>query len=410
MHDYHSDLRHYVSDDREFFQGDRSERFISDEYSTNIFLTELVAVGGRLEKRVHKDIVHPHLFIPVQSSLYKNEKWRARQYCFLSRSNVHDIKANYGKECQDMAHCVESSETMNGSALILNNFTLDWHITKEALKHDTCIDYEYEVATASYKDLVLIHKTRQYMKCKEVIQINTATMETSTIYHEKCSASRRKRYDDDYFTPNRNSYLLFFHGICGLLIASYYLIMKMGMVSGFFPVALSFSFTIMVLTASWFYFIFLTVANVLLLYSILEDRRWSILPAWLGKDTYPWMLYGMYASVAPLPFIPFIGYMAEDAQFVYMVLTGIILGHPVCQVLGSILMLVGVMTIITDFSYFLYDPGEPLQMFFTGLGLLVFGGWLSTHKEAIYARMQFMNRYVLILLRRWRRKFNHRSS
>ena len=374
-----------------------------------MFLTELVAVGGRLEKRVHKDIVHPHLFIPVQSSLYKNEKWRARQYCFLSRPNVQNIKGNFDTNCRDMAHCVDSSETKNGSALILNNFTLDWHITKEALKYGACVEYQYEVATASYKDLVLIHKTRNYRThCKEVIQINTATMETSTIYHEKCST--RRRFDDVYVYPNRDSYLLFFHGICGLLIASYYLIMKMGMVSGFFSVALSFSFTIMLLTGTWFYFIFLTVASVLLLYSILEDRRWSILPAWLGKDTYPWMLYGMYASVAPLPFIPYLGYMAEDAQFVYMVLTGIILGHPICQVLGSIQIFVGVMWIITDFSYFLYDPGEPLQMFFTGLGLLVFGGWLSTHKEAIYARIQFMNRYVLILLRRWRRKFNHRSS
>ncbi len=401
-HTYDTDLSHYVSDDRVFLN-DRRSRFVSDsEDSTSMFLTELVAVDGRLEKRVHKDIAHPRLFVPVQNTLYKEEEWRARQYCFLSNSNV--------KSCQDMAHCVDPSKTKNGSALILNNSTLDWHITKEALKHDTCIEHDYVVLTASYKDLVLIHKSRHdYLyDCKEVIQLNTTTMETSTIYHEKCFASHRKFHNDDYSTQSRNKYLLFFHGICGLLIASWYLIVKMGMVSGFFPLALSFSLTIMVLSDTWLdtwlYFVFLTVGNGVLLYSILEDRRWGILPAWLGKDTYPWALYGIYSSIAPLPFIPFLHYEAAEAQFVCMGLTGSILGHPICQVLGSILALVGVMWVITDFSYFLHYPTEPLVMFFIGLGLLFFGGWLSTHQEMIYARVKFMIRYFLILLRRWRRK------
>ena len=368
-------------------------------------ITELIASNGRLERRVHKDIGPSHHAIPVQNSISKDDELRASQYCFLSRSR-NEFNIDY---CKDEAHCADSSKMQNGNDMMLKNVSLDWNMMKDIdtarMKNAECQAWESEISAASYQDLVFFKKVSSIFLLDdlvllddylEVIQLDPATMETSTIFLEKGHV----RHGDELCVHRDCVHLLkFFNGICGLVFASYYLIAKLGMVSGVFPLVYAFSFVLFMLVDEAIEVSFLTFMGTgFLLYLIVTDRKWDKLPAWIGKDVYTWALYGWISSNSILPFVP--NYMfrhTEELKVVYWCISALILGHPVIQMLGYIFVIFGVLEIIFDFEYFLMDPWEALSPILSGLGLVVSGNWITAHKEVIYAR----GKYVFWYLKKW---------
>ncbi len=289
----------------------------------------------------------------------------------------------------------------NGKALVLKNTTAEFDICQHR--------YPSRLEAASYKDQVFFSTTR-YPFCQEVIQLDTKTMETSTIYYKKCGRDGDDRYE---FVPF--SYTLVFNGFIGIFTASYYIIAKRGMVSGFFPLMTAFSYLLNLVTSGMFVFLLLISGTVFFHYAIFTDCSWRYLPAWVGKDVYKWSLYGWISSIAISEILPFVPYSLTrhvDAGWVivcYMI-TGIILGHPMLQAVGYIFVLASLWLLINEFNYILGDPIEWLTLILAGLGMIVLGNWLAAHRDTIYARSQYALWYLTKWFRnRYRRRLRRRS-
>lgn len=370
--------------------------------------TELVAVNNKLERRPHSDINirRAVVFIPVQNSLDKNDSQRAKQYCFLSE----DGPPNYN-QCIDKVHCVDDSKMENGKALVLKNTTADFDIIRENKGKRRCSRNWSEQEAASYKDQVFFSTSKSYPFCREVIQLDTKTMKTSTIYYKKCG--RDYDYNDYEFTAF--SYTLVLNGFIGIFTASYYMIVARGMVSGFFPLMSTFSYILNLLTLAQIPVLLLTIGAIFFHYAIFTDHRWRYLPAWVGKDVYKWSLYGWISSVAISEILPFLPYsltrhVDEGWVIFWYTMTGIILGHPILQAVGYIMVLAFLWLFIIEFEYILMDPGEWFGQVLTGLGLIVLGRWLTAHRDVIYARSQYVLWYVTKWFRnRYRRHLRRRS-
>ena len=376
--------------------------FLSNPY----LLTELVAVDNHLEKREHRDISNPRMFIPVQNSLDKNDHDHASQYCFLGMPENAKRNGCIGS----VVHCVDRSKMENGEALVLKNATLEF----SEQKYESC--YGFTLEAASYQDQVFFRKSRYHPFCHEVIQVDTTTMETSTIYQTKCTRNDDDKFDDKKFVPF--SYTLVFNGFGGLLVASHYMIVSRGMVSGFFPLMTTFSFLLnIVLTSAIYVPAILIIGTAFFHYSIFTDRRWRYLPAWVGRDVYVWSLYGWIFSIVIFDFLPFFPYSIsryrESLVLFCILITGVILGHPSLQAIGCFYLMGSLFELIIYFDDFLMDPGEFADFAeeaMVGLGMIVLGKWLSTHKEGFYARSKYAIWYVTKWLQiRFRRGLRRRS-
>jgi len=387
-----------------FGGGEKPVRLDDRIFLSNHLLTELVAVDNHLEKREHLDISYPHMFISVQNSLDKSDHDHASQYCFLSKPENKNWDNCMGRA----VHCVDKSKMENGKALVLKNATFEFSKQKEYAKYGCSNDVNPEAA--SYQDQVFFRfrKSPNYQVCHEVIQVDTTTMETSTIYQTKCTGN-----SDKEFVPF--SYTLVFNGFGGLVVASHYMVVSRGMASGFFPLMTTFSFLLnIVLTFASCVPEILIIGTAFFHYLIFTDRRWRCLPAWVGKDVYIWSLYGWIFSILISDLLPFLPYsivdQGEDWVLFCILITGVILGHPILQALGCFFLMRSLFDVIIEFEAILVDPGRFAEEAMIGLGMIVLGKWLSTHKEVIYARSQYAMWYVTKWLRiRFRRSLRRRS-
>ena len=291
------------------------------------------------------------------------------------------------------AHCIQAGAIENGEASILKDVTLNWQKIE---------NYEYydDVRAASYKDLVFFSKRHSQYDQQEVIQLIPESMETSTIY-------RFDMGDDNYryrrFHRDRRLGFLLFNGICGLGLASYLMISKQGLVSGFFPLAVTLSLILSVLQDTnndgiAFPELRITLGTIFLLFLIYNDGNNTRLPAWVGKDVLTWALYGWISSF--VLYVAFIFVSEYDSRWhggeglaaVLVILVGVVLGHPTLQATGYI----AIVGSVPNFFSFGYDA-DPEYLIFPllgGLGCIVLGNWIAANKEMNYSRLKYVGWYI----------------
>jgi len=252
--------------------------------------------------------------------------------------------------------------------------------------------------------------TWQYDMEQEVIQLIPESMETSTIYRFVMGDDNHNRdhiptpdghyesydepFDDRYrrFHRDRRLGFLLFNGICGLGLASYLMISKQGLVSGFFPLAVTLSLILSVLQDTNNNGIAIpelriTLGTIFLLFLIYNDGNNTRLPAWVGKDVLTWALYGWISSFVLYEAFIFVSEYdsrwdeGEGLAVVFLILVGVVLGHPTLQATGYIAIVGSVIIFFFGYDADLEDLMIPLL---GGLGCIVLGNWIAANKEMIY--------------------------
>jgi len=361
-------------------------------------LVEIVAKNNSLITIYHKDIESPISFIPVQNSMDKDDPVRASQYCFVSKTmsyQSHPTSRRIRSSPYKEAHCIQASAVEAGKASMLKNATLIWG----KLKYGYNYDWDSDVSAASYKDLVFFSKRRQ--RGYEVIQLIPETMETSTIYRVEMP-NDNKDYDyyrfRDYYRENSSGFGVF-NGICGFGLASYFLISKRGLVSGFFPLAITFSLILSVLQYDWFMTpeVRIILGTMIFLFLIYNNGNNTRIPVWVGKDALTWALYGWISSFLLCGASVFLAEYdrhwrgAEALAVVFLILIGVVFGHPTVQLTGYILIVGSLLALIFDGFHDFELSVLPLL---GGVGCVVLGNWIAANKEIIYSRLKYAGWYI----------------
>ena len=326
-------------DDRIIFAAKAPPTENGSKSASYVVLAEVSTVNGNSSTiKYHRGIFNPRTFIPVQSTIDKDNSDRASQYCFTGTEDPDKPPSRHNAQQKTLIHCIHTDLSDNKSSTILTTtiyWKNDWH--------------NHRIFAASYQGLVLIsHSINEYYEpmYQEVQQINPTTMETSIIYHSVLS--RENGDNDDYYSqPTRPprfgekkiSKFSILVGILVLGLTSAWLIIREGVPSGviLFVYALVGILVLLFGYRKAFSGLSLTVGTVFFHCMIFSGGGWRgcRLPVWIGRDMYTWALYGWISAFLVENIFDAAYYVIIDTLApVYLALTGIILGHPVMQIMG----------------------------------------------------------------------------
>ena len=392
-------------DDRIIFAAKAPPTENGSKSASYVVLAEVSTVNGNSSTiKYHREIFNPRTFIPVQSTIDKDNSDRASQYCFTGTEDPDKPPSRHNAQQKTLIHCIHTDLSDNKSSTILTT-TIYW-------KNNYW--NSHRIFAASYQGLVLIsHSNNENYEpmYQEVQQINPTTMETSIIYH---SVSGRENADDDdyYSRPSRKgekriSKFSILVGILVLGLTSAWLIIREGVPSGVIPFVYALV-GILVLLFGYrkaFSGLSLTVGTVFFHCMIFFGGGWRgcRLPVWIGRDMYTWALYGWISAFLVGNIFDAYYVIIDTLAPVYLALTGIILGHPVVQIMGytsifmSFIFAILVLSNFVQYGFGDFDFNELIGYFLIpiliGVGLIVVGNWIPANRKFTAARCRHIDRY-----------------
>lgn len=369
------------------------------------FLEEIIAVNNSLVTEERKDVGIYNIYIPIQSTI---DGIYATQYCFLSEwAEVPECREGHCLDHRDRLFCMDTTTAETGKPVVMKDVTLEWHT-----ENDFSDDHEI----ASYKDMVFVAKSWWDSRTlfREVFRIDPTTMETTVVYRTSgtMEAKRVPAWEvDDGYEEDPNEFSKFVHGLCGLWGASYYLIAKEGVLSGVFPLVIGVFYVLGSLlsdmdAADGLFLVGVAFFKVLMCSDGSSQRRITKVCPWFGKDACVWALYAWVSAVPMVDLLPFVPdpmtemFYFDALPFVTLILTGVVLGHPILQLMGSFFLVVGFFEVMGDYDELLSNPEQVLFSSFSGLAFIVVGNWFTRHRWIIYGRC----RWCFLKLRYLRRR------
>jgi len=369
------------------------------------FLEEIIAFNNSLITEERKDVGILEIYIPLQSSI---DGISATQYCFLSEwEELPECRGSHCFDRRDRLFCMDATTAEAGKPVVMKHVTLEWQTEKGNSDGREM---------ASYKDMVFVAKIWGYSRTpfREVFRIDPTTMETTMVYRTPgtMDAERLPEWkDDDGYEDDPNEFSKFVHGLCGLWGASYYLIAKEGVISGVFPLVIGVFYVLGSLfsdtdAADGLFLVGVAFFKVLMCSDGSSQRRITKICPWFGKDAYAWALYAWISAVPIVDLLTFVPdpmmemFYFEALPFVTLILTGIVLGHPILQLMGSFHLVGGIIELMEDYDELLSNPEQVLFSSFCGLAFIVIGNWFTRHRWIIYGRC----RWCFLKLRYLRRR------
>jgi len=121
------------------------------------------------------------------------------------------------------------------------------------------------------------------------------------------------------------------------------------------------------------------------------------LPSWITKNVLIWALYGWIGAFLADGFCLQVGILGVDGEMFITALaliafTGIILHHPIIQLMGICSIVLAVIVAIISFFFADYFDIIILQLTMMGVGLIFAGNWISKNRNKIISRCLYVFR------------------
>lgn len=362
------------------------------EQSKYLVLVESPGTGG--PPKYHTDIRNPRMFIPVAKTASKNDNgnWVASQYCFTASKDPAERKKS--RRSWDSIirttpiHCIKTKAADDSGKG-------GFDIAKTKLVWTDKIQPGAQVSAASTDNEILVTHTGTSdgsSVFQEAVSINPNTMESKFVYHLTTTQSG---YYSWYDGPKGSETIRCIqnHVQGGSAIASMvvmvlsgiWLIFREGVPVGVTPILLAVVCLIRLFSGEWqsgLAQMSLTLGTLFFL-GVLACGNICPLPAWMGRDMHVWALYSWILSfiILDLGFhMGGVGYMAMT----WLGLSGIILNHPVPQIMGYFYVGMGIWYFIM-FPFFGYYFGDYLLRgalyILVGIGIIGLSTCLSNNRR-----------------------------
>ena len=359
---------------------------------------------------MHRQVISPTLFVPVQSTLIVNPnlntankyhpKQRANQYCLATANDVA-----YRKKSR--VFCLDTRNLQSDQPAILKNATLAWSFEGR----NSPRGYSGKAIAASYQDTVFFAKVcpNGDNRCREVHRVDPNTMETELVYSaasvlgvDGYDYDERERYRDE-----RRSYdnIRYFAGICGLTCAVFHLIVQRGVESGAVFVGWALVLPLGYLGVSIGKVCFLlTMFYQCLIHC---DTRKIHLRFSFRKNASVWALYGVLVPFAYVALTELPDRLDRNIEpdytisLVHLVVNGAILGHPMFQAIGCSFVATGCCSLLGcilwsgDFQH----PNAYFGWLMCGVGCIMVGNWCTANHHWYYPRGKYHLRSLFALLK-----------
>lgn len=369
---------------------------------TYMVLVEIPGTGG--PPKYHMDFRNPGLFIPVAKTASKNENgnWVASEYCFTA-SNEDQMERQKSRRSwtsiiqSTTLYCVTAKEESKNGGLDISKTNIVWtdKVHHGANMNAASTGNEILVSRAGTDDFSTV--------CQEVISVNPATMKSKTVYNRLSSQGGNHYYYSEFHIVSETTRCIQNHVQGGSAVASmvvmvlsgYWLIVREGVPAGVAPILLSVVSLIRFFSGEWGSGVArmsLTV-GMLFFHGVLACGNVCHLPTWIGRGMYVWALYSWSISFIMIDWIfqmGGVGYMAT----VCLCLSGIVLNHPIPQVIGYSYVLMGTWSFIL-FPFFGYDAdtdGRPqghlaygTLHILAGIGIIGLSRCLSNNRRYLVA-------------------------
>lgn len=413
---------------------------------------EYIATHNNFVTKRHSSVSRPLLAIPLQDNPTtfdehddSEEPNRANRYCFVTdfcdqSRVVHDEfvddqedytkppvdSSDSGEDCPSarkyIMHCMDERHTQNGKPSIFMNTTLGFEL------------FDNMALTAAYHNgLVFMAQTCAYRACREVAVVDATTMETSIVYRmtfvDKVVKAVSRSFSVDKFARLSR----FLQGIAFLLYGSFALIWYHRLVSGVVPFMFAFAFLqdcflfdVMGFDARYTWL--LLTAGTALFHFVIRYSDGSgygtRFPAWVGKEMYIWALYAWLSCFAMSEYLVMPTWMSEKEFFrpvidfkllswIYLTVTGFVLGHPTLQFVGFSTIVVGVFTLflrIMERGFESILLAEFLRATLSGFGCIMAGNWISSHKGTSFSRCKYLVAWCIARARARRFRSSYTST
>jgi hypothetical protein len=352
--------------------GDEGKDYVRSDH---MILIESPGSGGA--SIYHKDIVNPLMFIPVENTITKNSKGSstATQYCFTaskSPSDRNEEKRTWGYIIRTTAiYCIIQNTT-------------SYEIRKDLIAWtDKSVENPLVTAASTGSEILIAHVgADDRLVYQEIVSISPSTMTKKGVYHFTRDENQFindyvYEYDiDGQLRDSRCSHdnvqvMSVIAAMIVLGVCSAWLIVREGVPAGVAPAVFALVVLVRMCTNPYDSGVsgICLVLGTLFFYSALCCGNVFHLPAWIGRELYVWGLYSWIISFLILYLNSVTGLFA----LILFCLTGMILNHPIPQIIGYILITIGTFTMIqapfrgTNFGNFL-EIG--LFLLLIGLGIL----------------------------------------
>lgn len=385
-----------------FFAGQPLEE--NYKQATYLVLVESPGSGG--PPKYHTDIRNPRMFIPVANTASKNDNgdWVATQYCFTASKDPAERKKS--RRSWDAIirttpiHCINTKAADEDGKV-------GFDVTKTKLVWADKSQPGAQVSAASSGNEILVAHTGiddgSYVY-QEVVSINPNTMESKIVYH---LTSPQGGYYGWYDGPRGGDTIRCIqnHVQVGSAIASMvvmvlsglWLIVREGVPVGVAPILLAVVGMIRLFSGEWdsgLAHMSLTLGT-LFFHGVLACGNICPLPAWMGRDMYSWALYSWIISFIIIDMVfrmGEVGYLATA----WLGISGIILNHPIPQIIGYFYVLMGIWYLIM-FPFFRYYWGDYLGRIgilylLVGIGIIGLSTWLSNNRRYCVAACRPISR------------------
>ena len=345
----------------------------------------------------HPDIRYPFLFVPVQSTLIRgnstttttnnnndkkkkrHEQLRAEQYCFSSYEHVGLDESAY----KMLVYCLENTTGLpyDQPAIIRN---ASYYTTVPNERANTmAASYGDAVYFCSYSPCRYLHRSHGYYR--EVYRIDPNTMETDLVYSNVSEVIireviRHRRITNAHLSGSGredSDAIEAFATICGLGIAVFHLIFQKGVDSG--AAFLGSVLVFLVQERPIFYddgwvCLVVTVFHQCLIKSHATSRRVKLLCIW--------SLYGVLIPMAAINLFQLGPYGSDfPISLFYLAFNGVLLGHPVLQVVGCGICLSAAINFY-------------LVWILCGFGCIMIGNWFTANRHWYYPRVKYLFRTI----------------